>query len=96
MQFSREWVRFKLWGGKNVMKVSTRTERKILRQRFFSLFFILGFVIIVLEGNVFDTMAFAQNSNNEILVFAAASLTEAMYFTWQSIRAISSRNKSRL
>lgn len=59
------------------MKVSAQTGKKILRQRSFPLLFILGLVVIVLEGNVFDTMAFAQNSNNEILVFAAASLTEA-------------------
>lgn len=77
MQFSRGSAHFKIMVEKNVMKVFTQTKKIILRQRSFPLFFILGFIVIVLEGNIYDTMAFTQNSNNEILVFAAASLTEA-------------------
>ena len=77
MQFFRGWVRFKIMKGKNGIKFSARSGKKILHQRFFPLLFIFGFLVIVLEGIVFETKAFTQNSNNEIVVFAAASLTEA-------------------
>src|SRR5271169_937346 len=58
------------------MKMSIQNVIKIFRRSPFPLLFILGFVVNVLEGNVIDSMALAQNSNKEIFVFAAASLTE--------------------